>query len=299
MTRSRDGGRTYDTPISLQSAGAAGNRGWPAVTLDTHGAAHAIWLDHRGLAADGGGGHAGHRRADTHDGVAMAEKSGLYYAAVSGTPSAERELTRGVCYCCKTALAAGPDGAIYAAWRHVYQGNLRDIAFTMSKDGGRSFSAPVRVSEDGWSIDGCPDDGPAIAVDATGTVHLVWPTVIGGPRPEGALFHASTRDGRTFTPRLRVPTLGGLKPSHPQVVVQRTGRLVVAWDESVDGRRVAAARELTLHAENRATFGEIVRLAPRGDALYPVLAATTDGLVAVWTTAGSASRVEARRVRLP
>ena len=35
----------------------------------------------------------------------------------------------------------------------------------------------TRVNQDGWSIQGCPDDGPAMAVDAKGTVHLVWPTV--------------------------------------------------------------------------------------------------------------------------
>ena len=37
-------------PVTLQSAGAAGDRGWPALALDKRGTAHAIWLDHRGLA---------------------------------------------------------------------------------------------------------------------------------------------------------------------------------------------------------------------------------------------------------
>ena len=58
----------------------------------------------------------------------MAKRSGLYYAQVGGRVSAERLLARGVCYCCKTAVAAGPDNRIAAAWRHVYPGNLRDIA---------------------------------------------------------------------------------------------------------------------------------------------------------------------------
>jgi hypothetical protein len=50
-----------------------------------------------------------------------------------------------------------------------------------------------------------------MAVDAQGTIHIVWPTVIGGAEPTGALFHATTRDGRTFSPRQRVPTLGSPK----------------------------------------------------------------------------------------
>src|SRR5690606_24395844 len=47
--RSRDGGRTFDAPVALQVAGAAGDRGWPSLAVDHGGRAHAVWLDHRGL----------------------------------------------------------------------------------------------------------------------------------------------------------------------------------------------------------------------------------------------------------
>jgi hypothetical protein len=297
-SRSRDGGRTFDTPVVLQTAGAPGDRGWPALALDQQGIAHAIWLDHRGLAADRMEGHADHKSAGEHDGVAMAQHSGLYYAATgqSSLPR-ERELFKGVCYCCKTALSVGPDGALYAAWRHVYQGNIRDVAFTVSRDGGRSFSAPVRVSEDKWELNGCPDDGPAMVVDARSTVHLVWPTVIGGTNPEGALFYASSRDGRSFTPRVRIPTLGSPKPSHPQIAIDSAGRVVVAWDESVNGRRVAAARVLNRDAGQR--VGEPIMLAVDGGSTYPVLATTDRGVIAVWTTGGKPSVVRARQLPLP
>jgi hypothetical protein len=298
-TRSRDGGRTFEPPIALQSSGAPGDRGWPSLTLDGHGNPHAVWLDHRGLAADRAPGapHSHRQKGAGYDGVAMAQKSGLYYAG-AGSPSGERELAKGVCYCCKTALAVGPDEAIYAAWRHVYPGNLRDIAFAVSRDRGRSFSSPVRVSEDGWVIEGCPDDGPAMAVDAQGVVHLAWPTVIGGQNPEGVLLYASTRDGRTFRRPARIPTLGSPKPSHPHIAIDRDGRIIVAWDEAIDGRRVAAARELEV-ASDRVDFAPVVTLAPEGPAMYPVLARTDTGLIAVWTTGGDASVVRARRVTLP
>ena len=281
----------------LQSAGAVGDRGWPALSVDRQGTTHVVWLDHRGLAARPGTGAAHVHGAAQHAGTS-AQESGLFYAsATAGRPSPERELTKSVCYCCKTAMAIGPDGAIYAAWRHVYPGDLRDIAFTVSRDGGRSFSAPVRVSEDKWQINGCPDDGPALAVDAGGTVHVVWPTVLGGAKPEGALFYASTRDGRQFTPRLRVQTLGSSRPLHPQIVVSTTGRIVIAWDETVDGQRVAAMRELK--AGPQSTFGAAVTLDTAAPAMYPSLAATKEGLVAVWTTGGEISRVQSRTIRLP
>ena len=59
----------------------------------------------------------------------MAQKSALYYGPARA--GAERELFKGVCYCCKTAMVAAPGGVLYAAWRHVFAGNLRDIAFTI------------------------------------------------------------------------------------------------------------------------------------------------------------------------
>ena len=245
------------------------------------------------------GNHPGHRAAVPQDGVAAAQKSGLYYAAAGGASTEEHELTKGVCYCCKTALAAGADGTLYAAWRHVYAGNLRDMALTVSRDGGRTFSEPVRVSEDRWAINGCPDDGPAMAVDKTGVAHLVWPTVIDGPQPEGGIFYATTRDGKQFTSRVRIPTLGSPKPSHPQIAVDGAGRVVVAWDELIDGRRVASAREVKVQSNGTATFGEPIDLAPGESAVYPVLAATDQSLVAVWTTgSGEQSTVHARTLRL-
>ena len=111
-------------------------------------------------------------------------------------------------------------------------------------------------------------------------------------------YIASSRDGRQFTSRVRVPTLGSPKPSHPQIAIDRDGRIAIAWDEALDGTRVAAVRELK-PGGGAPAFGDVVRLAPDGAALYPVLAATEDGFVAVWTTGGGTSRILARRIALP
>ena len=61
VARSADGGRTFAELANLPSSDAPGDRGWPAIALDDRGAIHAVWLDHRGLAANR---HAegGHRR---------------------------------------------------------------------------------------------------------------------------------------------------------------------------------------------------------------------------------------------
>jgi hypothetical protein len=265
--RSRDGGRTFIDEMNLQTKGAIGDRGWQASAIDASGKLHTIWLDHRAMAASkAAGNHSEHK--GEHDGVAMAQQSGLYYAA-DGVP--ERELFKGVCYCCKTALAVGPAGELYAAWRHVFAGNMRDMGFTMSRDGGKTFTPLTRVNQDGWSIQGCPDDGPAMAVDAKGTVHLVWPTV---KDEQGVILYATSKIGGAFSPPVRLPTLGGPKPSHPQVTVDGSGRVYVAWDEVRDGVRRAAIAPIGSKSP------EVL------DAVtsYPVMAATGSGLVAVWTS---------------
>jgi hypothetical protein len=275
--RSRDGGRTFIEEHSLQKPGSPGDRGWQASTLDATGKLHTIWLDHRVMAAEKAAGtHAGHK--GEHDGVAMAQKSGLYYAA-DGVP--ERELFKGVCYCCKTALATGPKGELYAAWRHVFAGNMRDMGFTASRDGGKTFTPLVRVNQDGWSINGCPDDGPAMAVDAAGTIHLVWPTV---RNETGVILYATSRNNAAFSIPVRVPTLGGPKPSHPQVAVDGRGRVVIAWDEVIAGVRRAAFVPVTAGASTPATFGTPTVIAESTPSSYPVLAAIDGGLVAAWTS---------------
>lgn len=305
VARSIDGGVTFGRSRALQAAGAAGDRGWHAMALDTQGRAHVMWLDHRGLAA-GAGDHHGHGAKPAGaaaardmekaalDGVAMAEKSGLYYARDGGQPAAERELVKGVCYCCKVALATTPTGGVYAAWRHVYPGNIRDIAFIASTDSGNHFGAPARVSVDDWHLAGCPDDGPAMSVDDRGAAHLVWPTVMSTPEPEGALFYASSPDGRSFTPRVRVPTLGSPRPMHPQVLAVTAERVLVAWDEVVNGVRQAVVRSLRFDEANQPIFGAAERLGPTDSpSSYPLLVSTSRGTVAVYVS-GKAGASEIR-----
>ncbi len=285
MARSGDGGRTFEASRELQQRGAAGDRGWPALTADAKGTLHAVWLDHRALALSDGAKHvheAAANAAEKRDGVAMAQKSGLYYRG----PSGEHEITRGVCYCCKTAVAAAPDGAIFAAWRHVFAGNFRDIAFISSRDGGRTFAPFVRVSEDRWQLDGCPDDGPALAVDARGVAHIVWPTVVAQPEPHKAVFYASTRDGRTFTARVRVSP-EGRNAAHPQITIDGDGRAFVLWDEIENGRR----HVFITHRLPTGHFRVPLAIHTTDAAWYPSVTRSEDRLVVAATEGASGDPV--------
>lgn len=285
--RSEDGGQSFGKPAVVPGTDAAGNRGWESVTVERGGRVVAMWLDHRALASSLAMADMHHDAAHpmpgaTLDGTARAQLSKLYVAALDGG-SAVQTITSGVCYCCKTAMTTGPDGAIYAVWRHVYPGNIRDIAFTVSHDNGRTFAPPVRVSVDQWMIDGCPEDGPAIAVDRANHVHVVWPTLVPaltkGDEPAMAIFHAVSVDGIHFSARTSLPTKD--TPHHPQLVVAPDGNLIAAWDEGASGmRRVVWARGTTTGSTTRFARGGTM---DSERAVYPTLAATASDVVLGWT----------------
>jgi len=297
--RSEDGGKSFSGATAVPGSEAPGNRGWESTSTDANGHVVAIWLDHRELAKPAGGAAAEHMHSQRGaeqktDGAARAQASKLYFARLDSADSA-RALTGGVCYCCKTAVAARAN-MVYAAWRHVYPGNVRDIAFTMSRDGGRTFAPPSRVSNDNWVLDGCPENGPAMAVDANGRIHIVWPTLLPGATPASepvmALFYASSRDGERFTARQRLPAEGVAR--HPQIALGAGGRVVAAWEEQEGAaRRVVLARAAGDGSAMKFAREAVTDSAP---AVYPAIAATGDGIVAVWTS-GAQGQTVLRTVR--
>ena len=129
-----------------------------------------------------------------------------------------------------------------------------------------------------------------MSVDRSGTVHIVWPTVLNNPEPEGALFYAMTRDGNTFTTRVRIPTHGSPKPSHPQVAVDSQGDVLIAWDEVLQGTRRAFVRSAT-NRGGKIEFGPLIALDGDGPSMYPVIAASEGGAIVVWTAGAQGSSV--------
>jgi hypothetical protein len=297
IARSADGGRTFTASRAVSTPAAPGNRGWHAMTIDARGGLDIVWLDHREMVSQPP--HQMNAATHgTHDGAAMAAHSGLYAARVTDAGvQPEQRVTTGVCYCCKTAIAAARDGSILAAWRHVYPGNIRDIAFARAAD-GQAFSPPVRVSVDQWELAGCPDDGPAMAIDVEGRTHIVWPTlvkaVVKGGEPTMALFHAMSRDGKSFTARVSLPVDG--VAHHPQIAAARDGSLVAAWDELKDGTRHVALARGAVDADGRVRFVR-ERIGGAGPDAYPVVAAASGAVVVAWSSGtGDGSSIRVARV---
>jgi len=302
---STDGGQSFGAAQPVPGSDAGGNRGWESVAVTGRGDVVAVWLDHREAAARPAGGaamsaphqHGATGQPNPVDGVARAQLSQIFFAQLND-PESARAIAPGVCYCCKTSVATGFDGSIVVAWRHVYPGNVRDIALARSSDGGQSFAQPVRVSEDNWVLDGCPENGPAVAMGDANSIHVVWPTLVPTPRPGGeptmALFYARSTDGHRFTPRQRIPTEGF--PRHPQIAIGPNGEFIVAWDEQAEGRRRVAVARGSFDANDTPRF---IRQAIEDSeyAVYPAVSSLQQGAIVAWTS-GPAGETVVRVKRL-
>ncbi len=273
----------------VHAAGLEGARGWASMALAADGAAHVAWLDGRVNTPSADGKAPAARHAMQQD---------LFHAV--RRPDGTREEVRvasDVCFCCKTATATGPDGVVYVAWRHIFPPNIRDMAVARSTDGGRTFGDPVRLSEDGWAIDACPDDGPSIAVDARNVLHAAWPTQVSAAAGRAVFYSWSTDGGKTFAPRVRVDGETGT-PAHPQLALAGD-RVAIVWDESGGtGPRRIRLREVSTGAGRAPALEALSTLSSRAAATYPAVAALADATLVAWTEeSGKGSDV--RVLRLP
>jgi hypothetical protein len=148
----------------------------------------------------------------------------------------------------------------------------------ISRDGGRSFGPPARVSADGWKIAACPHRGGKVGLDGGGRLHLAWYTE--GPDETPRVLYAASADGRTFGAPRSLASATGSVPDHVGIAVGRTGIVGVVWEESTAVRRRIRLR---LSRDGGQTFEEAHSLSPAIKAYAPAIAATPAGdLVVVW-----------------
>ena len=116
------------------------------------------------------------------------------------TFSPNRKVASEACPCCKTSLAVGDDGTVYAGWRKVLPGSFRHIAVVRSEDGGTTFSSPKIVSDDRWVIQGCPVSGPSLSAGPGGGLFVLW-YAAGEANAPGLYYSLSFDKARSFVQR--------------------------------------------------------------------------------------------------
>ena len=284
---SKDGGRTFSPAVTVAGATLTGARGWQSLVLGYDGGVHVAWLDGRNAAPMT---HEHGKKTSMAAHAGGGPRQDIFHASWKGDGErSEHVVQPNVCFCCKTAVATSGE-QVFVAWRHIYPGSLRDIAVARSTDNGATFAGPIRVSEDGWKIDACPDDGPSMVADGHGGIHIAWPTLIAGDTPRKGIFY-STLTGEVFAPRIRLDA-DDADPAHPQMASDEHTNTAVVWDERVGGTRRVVFR---------AVSGGVAQppQAFAGDGVsYPVVAGVEGHWIVLWTaqSADGRSVIEGRRI---
>ena len=128
-------------------------------------------------------------------------------------------------------------------------------------------------------LDGCPDDGPSLAVDSGGRVHIAWPTLVTGAdgEPNGDLLRHVVGRAELHA-SAAAPDQG--TPHHPQIAWSR-GRVLVTWDELKGGTRQIVLASRSDEAPADESFSRQVVSGPtRG---YPAVSATDSRVLVAWT----------------
>lgn len=186
------------------------------------------------------------------------------------------------CECCRVALTSDTSATVYAAWRKIYDGNVRDIVVARTTDHGASWSEPVRVHEDAWVSPGCPDAGPAFVGDEHGRLHIAWWT--GKEGRAGTHYARSDDAGRTFSAPIELHTAEQSRGAHVQLAVRDDGAVVAAWD---DGTLAVPRIGLRVSRDNGATFDSLRFISADGQrARFPVVSLVRDSVAILWHETG-------------
>ncbi len=183
-------GSTWQAQGVLHNDGIAAEHGFvSSCTVDE--SLLAVWLDGRQTKLESATSAAGDHGHDHGHGGAMTLRSALIDQ--HGNVSQRLEIDSKVCDCCQTDVALSDCGPI-AVYRDRSDAEVRDIYFSILDQG--AWSQPQPVHQDGWTIAGCPVNGPRIA-SAAGLIAVAWYTESGGFRK--TLLSTSSDCGKTFS----------------------------------------------------------------------------------------------------
>ena len=272
VSLSRNAGRSWSPPITPHRDGIAAEHGFVSM-VEWRNRFSLFWLDGRYTVKTP-------RRPMT-----------LRHAFLddSGQLSGEVELDANVCDCCQTGAAVTIDGPI-VAYRDRSDEEIRDIQ--VIRFDGTKWSEPLPVGSDGWMIDGCPVNGPAIDAQKQ-QVAVAWFTQADNDPQVRLAF--SQDAGKTFPTVFRVDQ--GDPYGRVDVLLNLDGSTWVSWleartDDGVDIR----LRRFTSEGPQ----DEVIVVGQTSGARssgFPRMARYGRELIMAWTEPGDESRIRSATIR--
>ncbi len=213
VAESTDEGVTFGEPMRVhESEGARPN--FISLAADEHGNVAASWLD---------------TRAGIKQPFASVKLAGeATFQPETQVYSSPNE--SGVCPCCSTAVTISPSGEVFVAFRNQLDG-YRDIYVASRKLAADSEFGPAVsvVEKPTWKFDGCPHDGPTLAIH-NNELHVAWmdaslgqPTCFRSSSPLATL---------QFTPATRLTQSTSDQEGNAKLLSSDAG-ISVTWEKSV------------------------------------------------------------------
>ena len=207
FSRSLDLGQTWSGPGWLHGDLSATEHGFVSLLPFEDQKLLAIWLD-------------GHEMTGGHGSEGGAMQLRARTLAKDGK-GPEIILDHQTCECCGTDLVATNNGVL-AAYRNKTKQQVRDIYLAKLQAGKWQRELPLH--RDGWTIHGCPVNGPSLDHNY-GTTAVSWFTA--APRPGNRLV--SSLDGKAFSDPAH---FGKESLGRVDCLVLRNNRIAATWIES-------------------------------------------------------------------
>ncbi len=257
-----DGAGTWQSSVTPHDDGTETEHGFVSMLPWPKDRLLAVWLDGRKMVGQEGRGREMTLRGAVLDPTGTVERQALLDART--------------CECCPTtAVRTGEEALV--AYRDRSEKEIRNIRLV--RFDGQSWSEPALLHDDGWKIEGCPVNGPALAAQGD-RVAAAWYTAPNGiPRVHVAF---SDNGGRRFTEPVVVAE--DTPTGRVDVVLLDDGRAAVSWLGKADDS--AALRVRSVDADG--TTGPPVAMAELSSASrgvgMPRLVRSGNAFYAAWTS---------------
>jgi hypothetical protein len=175
-SRGTENGTKWSAPVDISVDQQRATQDFPSIAADSAGNIFVAWIDNRDL-IDG-------KLENDQIYTTRSTDGGTNWSAPKRASFNPGDVG-GSCECCRTSIAATPDGDVLITYR-VNMDNRRDIFVSRSRDMGVTFQTAIRVQTKPWMIMACPATGPMTALDKKGNLHIVYRSAASG---EGFVYY--------------------------------------------------------------------------------------------------------------
>jgi hypothetical protein len=225
FTQSFNDGKSFEPSIVIGSEEQSSGKYFQHMNVDSLGTIHMAWLDGPSKMNA-----TGYMESDK-----SRDRGVRYTQSMDGgeTFQTTKLIDANACPCCNVQTAADGEGNVYVSWRKVFGSGdtqVRDMVIATSTDGGKTFSNPVKINDDGFQFKGCVHVGAPMAIDSAGTLHVTWYT--GATDKQGMYYATSTDNGQSFSEPLPILTGDWVPPQRVYIAIDNNDTVWLTWEDA-------------------------------------------------------------------